>query len=166
MKVLTPLLVSLVTCRVISYVRVCLFLTLCKVSVNGEKLGITLVTDADSEAHSDSGWFTDNDMNGSWDPSGATVISLNGSEISVSGNGTYVRDGNVYIVKSGKYVLSGTLDSGSVIVDAEKYSKVWLLFSGVNISCDTDACLRVDQADKVFLTLAEGTENILNGGSS
>ena len=151
--------------------RICVIVTVLSLIVtilfmNGEKLGITLVTDADSEAHSDSEWFTDNDMNGSWDPSGATVISLNSSEISVSGNGAYVRDGNVYIVKSGKYVLSGTLDSGSVIVDAEKYSKVWLLFSGVNISCDTDACLRVDQADKVFLTLAEGTENVLNGGSS
>lgn len=40
MKVLTPLLVSLVTCRVISYVRVCLFLTLCKVSVLSAHLAI------------------------------------------------------------------------------------------------------------------------------
>ena len=151
--------------------RICIIVTVLSLIVtilfmNGEKLGITLVTDADSEAHSDSEWFTDNDMNGSWDSSGATAISLNGTEISVSGNGAYVKDGNVYIVQSGKYVLSGTLDSGSVIVDAKKYSKVWLLFDGVNISCDTDACLRVDQADKVFLTLAEGTENILNGGSN
>lgn len=39
-KVLAPLLVSLVTSRVISYVRVCLFLTLCKMSVLSAHLAI------------------------------------------------------------------------------------------------------------------------------
>lgn len=144
-------------------IALCLVITV--LFMNGEKLGIALVTDADSEAHSDSEWFTDNDMNGNWDTSGATFITLSGTSISISGNGAYVRNGNLYIVQSGKYVLSGNLEGGSVIVDAQQYSKVWILLNGVQISCDTDACLRVDQADKVFLTLAEGTENAMTGGS-
>ena len=133
--------------------------------MNGERLGITLVVDADAEAHSHSEFFTENDLNGDWDTSDATVITLEGDSIRISGNGAYVLDGDLVIVQTGKYVVSGTLSDGSIIVKAKKYSKVWLMLDGAEISCSDDACLRIDQAEKVFLTLAEGTENSMASGS-
>ena len=132
--------------------------------MNGQSIGIELVVDADSEAHSDSEYFTENDQLSEWDTSSATNITLDGDAISISGNNAYEYDGNVVISGSGKYVITGTLDDGYITVDANANSKVWILFNGVDISCSDNACLRVDEADKVFLTLAEGTTNTLTGG--
>lgn len=134
--------------------------------MNGEAFGLTRVIDTDSEYHSDDVWFTDNDQDAGWDTSAATVIALEGEDASVSGQGAYAYDGSVlYISNAGKYVVSGTLTDGSIVVDAADSSKVWILLDGVEISCADDACIRVDQADKVFLTLAEGTENRLSSGA-
>ena len=131
--------------------------------MNGSRLGIETIIDEDSEANSQSVYFTTNDLNGTWDTSTATVIRLQGSTASVTGGGAYVLNGSVYITGAGWYVVSGTLDDGSIVVDAASSSKVWILLNGVTIACSDDACLRVNQADKVFITLAEGTENVLKG---
>lgn len=145
---------------------VLLSLVLTILFMNGERLGIALVVDADSEAHSDSAYFTSNDLDGDWDDSGATVITFSGDTIQISGSGAYVLDGDVVIVQSGLYVASGTLNDGKIVINAEKYSKIWLKLDGVTVTCSDDACIRVDQADKVFLTLAAGSENSLTSGES
>ena len=132
--------------------------------MNGQTIGIELVVDADSEAHSDSEYFTENDRLSDWDTSSATYITLEGDSVSISGSNAYEYDGSVVISGSGKFVITGTLDDGYVAVDANANSKVWILLDGVDISCSDNACLRVDEADKVFLTLAEGTTNTLTGG--
>jgi len=132
--------------------------------MNGQTLGITMVVDADSEAHSDNEYFTDNDQLSDWDTGSATYITLEGDTISINGSNAYEYDGNLVISNSGRYVITGTLDDGYISVDANANSKVWILFRNVDISCSDNACLRVDQADKVFLTLGEGTVNTLSGG--
>ena len=132
--------------------------------MNGQSFGIELMVDADSEAHSDNEYFTENDEISDWDTASATYITLDGDSITVSGNNAYEYEGNLVIAGSGKFVVSGTLDDGYITVDANANSKVWILLDGVDISCSDNACLRVDEADKVFLTLAEGTANTLSGG--
>ena len=134
--------------------------------VNGEALGLRTMVDADAEAHSDDSYFTSNDLNGGWDASDATTITLEGDSASVVGNGAYAWDGSVTIGASGTYVVSGTLDDGSIVVDANDNSKVWILLDGVTIYNDDDACIIVDQADKVFLTLADGSTNTLTCGDT
>ncbi|MCR5094971.1 MAG: carbohydrate-binding domain-containing protein, partial [Lachnospiraceae bacterium] len=96
----------------------------------------------------------------------AVRITLNGTKISVSGKGAAAEDGGVRITSGGSYLITGTLDDGNIIVDADRSDKVYLTFDGVNITCDSDACLRVEQADKVVLTLSDGTENSLTGGET
>lgn len=147
----------------ICVVVLALTLLLTLLFINGERLGLQVVVDEDSEAHSSASYFTANDLDGSWDSSGATLITLQGGSASISGSGAYAYNGDVVISSAGLFVLSGSLTDGSVIVDAHSNSKVWLLFNGVELSCSDNACLRVEQADKVFLTLAEGTENSLIG---
>ena len=132
--------------------------------MNGQSIGIELVVDADSEAHSDNEYFTENDQLSGWDTSTATYITLEGDTVSISGNNAYEYNGSVVITGSGQFVITGTLDNGYICVDANANSKVWILLNGVDISCSDNACLRVDEADKVFLTLAEGTTNTLTGG--
>ena len=134
--------------------------------MNGERLGIQVVVDEDQEYHSGVTYFTVNDMDGSWDASSATVITLNGTSAKISGNGAYTVGGDVVIHNAGRYVISGTLEDGSIIVDTYRSAKVWILLDGAYINCTDDACFRVEQADKVFLTLAEGTENCMTSGDT
>ena len=129
--------------------------------MNGEAYGIQVIVDEDAEAYGHAVPFTENDKNGTWDTSRATQITLNGDEVSVFGGGAYAFDGNVMITGKGKYVISGTLADGSVIVDADSSAKIWIMLDGVEITCSTGACFDVEQADKVFLSLAEGSENRL-----
>lgn len=143
-----------------------LALLLTMVFMNGESLGITKVIDEDRENNSDSAYFTTNDQWSDWSTDGATVITLNGDSAKVSGSGAYANGAHVVITQSGSYVVSGTLTDGNLTVDAKSSSKVWILLNGVDIICSDDAALRVDQADKVFLTLAEGTENSLTSGET
>ena len=63
---------------------VCLLtLLLTVLFINGEALGIEVVTDADAG----DGLFTANDLNGDWNRSGATQITLTGDSGSVKGSG-------------------------------------------------------------------------------
>lgn len=151
--------------------RICIIITLAALLVtvlfmNGEKLGIERIVDEDAEKYSDLDQFTANDQNGEWDAEGATVITLNGDSATVSGNGAYANKGSVVITNAGKYVLSGTLTDGTISVDAYISSKVWLLLDGVDITSSNNAAIRVEEADKVFITLAEGSENFLTSGET
>ena len=148
----------------VAIVICCLILT--ALFINGESLGITKIVDEDAEQNSDSEYFTANDQDGNWDTSDAVVITLTGDGAEISGNGAYANDGNVVITNAGYYVVSGSLTDGYLSVDAYDSSKVFILLNGVEINCSDDACIRVEQADKVFLTLAEGSQNTLTSGSS
>ena len=150
--------------------KICIAVTVLAVVItilfmNGERLGIKKVVDEDAEGYVTESGFTQNDMNGDWDTSDATVISLENDTAVITGNGAYTYDGDVYISNAGKYVISGKLTNGRLIVDAYDSSKVWILLDGVDIYCEDDAAIRVDQADKVFLTLAEGSKNYVESGA-
>ena len=132
--------------------------------MNGEALGIRVIRDEDSEANEDSGYFTTNDQNTAW--TATTTITLSGDTATVSGSGAYANGGSVTIASAGYYDVTGTLTDGSLIVDAGKNAKVFLRLNGVTITCSDDAAIRVNQADKVFLTLAEGTENTATSGET
>lgn len=142
-----------------------LFLTIA--FMNAEKLGITPVENQDAENYTANAYFTDNDQDGDWaDNAYTTHITLNGTGGTISGNGAYFQDGNLVIANGGWYEIAGTLDNGSIIVKAENSSKVWIRLNGVSVTCTDGACLRIDQAEKVFLTLAEGTDNTFTSGNT
>ena len=130
--------------------------------MNGETLGITVLADEDAG----DGMFTENDLEGAWDTANATQIRLSDEGRTVSGNGAYVYEGDIHIVYAGRYVLTGSLSDGSVVIEADGDDKIWLMLEGVSIRCEDNATLLVEQAEKVFLTLGEGTENVLSSGSA
>ncbi len=69
--------------------------------MNGSQLGITTIVDADAEANSDNTHFTENDLDGAWDTSDATTITLEGTDATISGTGAYAYDGGVVIGRAG-----------------------------------------------------------------
>ena len=70
------------------------------------------------------------------------------------------------ILEEATYIISGTLNNGIILVDAEDTAKLQIVLNGVSITNESSAALYILSADKVFVTLAEGTENTLaNGGS-
>ncbi len=129
--------------------------------VFGKKLGIKAVSTESDAKEETSSYVTNKDLDYDWDESKATFITLSGSEASIKGDGAYVAYGDLYIKKGGYYVLSGDAEDLSVIVETDESSKVWIKLNSVNITCIDDACIKVKEADKVFLTLPDGSESSL-----
>lgn len=122
------------------------------------------VSAASDIAKEESDLFTDRDYDDSYDESGSVHITLSGDSASADSDAVRISGTTVRITEEATYVISGTLDDGMLVVDASDTAKVQLVFDGVQISSGTSAALYVLEADKVFLTLAEGTENALSNG--
>ena len=120
---------------------------------------------AAEENESGSGWFSDRDLGGDYDEN-TVAVQLTGTGASASSDSVSVSGSNVVISGAGTYLISGSLENGSIIVNAAKEDKVQLVMNGVSIHSDSYAAIYVKQADKVFITLAEGTQNTLSNGGS
>ena len=105
--------------------------------------------------------FSDRDLDGSYDESKATRIALSDGGTTVTGNGATVSGNTVTITAAGTYLISGTLSEGQIKVEANEADKVQLVLSGATVTSANSAALHVAKADKVFLTLANGSENTL-----
>jgi hypothetical protein len=108
--------------------------------------------------------FSKRDYQSDYDVEDSTAITLNGSSASCDSDSVQITDGTVTITDEGTYILSGSLDDGMVIVNAKEDSKVQLVLNGVTIQSKTSAAIYVLQADKVFVTLADNSENTLSNG--
>ena len=110
--------------------------------------------------------FSDRDYETDYEDEDYVLITLSGTDAQCESSAVTVSDGMVTITEAGTYVVSGTLTDGTICVDAGDGDKVWLVLAGVSITSEDFAAIYVISADKVFLTLADGTENTLaNGGS-
>ena len=113
----------------------------------------------------DEDMFTGRDQRTAYDPDKAVTIRLNGTAATASSNSVQINGSTVIIKEEATYVIRGEFN-GMLVVDAPETAKLQLVFDGVQITSDTSAALYIREADKVFVTLAEGTANSLaNGGS-
>lgn len=116
--------------------------------------------------------FTDRDLDVGYEESDSVKISLSDDATTVSSGSSdnsstddtvdgVTVDGNVITITSGgTYIISGTLSEGQLVVDADD-EKVKLVLDNADITCATSAAIYVKSAGKTFITLAEGSENIL-----
>ena len=134
---------------------------------SGSAVTTTSTEQTANNAVSKSEMFTERDLSGDYDESEAETITLNGSSAETSAKSGVSIDGSVItITEEGVYVVSGTLSDGQIIVEADDAAKVQIVLKDASITSSDSAALYVKSADKVFVTLAEGTENTLaNGGS-
>lgn len=102
-------------------------------------------------SQNDGDMFTNRDLSGTYED--AKTITLG--------------SGDVSITEAGTYLLTGTLDGGMITVNVTgENDKVQLVLSGASIYSDTGAAICVLDADKVFITLADGTENTVEVGET
>jgi hypothetical protein len=109
--------------------------------------------------------FTARDLEVGYEETTATKIILNGDSIAVSGEGATSAGNILTISKEGSFVVEGILKDGQIIIDADDNDKIQLVLNGASITCLSNAPIYIKNADKVFLTLAEATENNLIDGT-
>lgn len=126
-------------------------------SSDSEDVGFTK-TDADM--------FTDRDFNTDYDENDSILIQLNGSSATASSKSVQISGSTITITEDATYIISGTLDDGMIIVDAPDTAKIQMVLNGVNINSKTFAPIYILEADKVFITLADGAENTLSNGGT
>lgn len=110
-------------------------------------------------------YFSNRDFDSSYDAQ-STWITLEADTATCSGSGVTIDGSTVTITAEGTYILAGALEDGQILVNVQKDEKVQLVLEGVSVCSSTGAALYVQQADKVFVTTAEGTENTFTNGGS
>ncbi|WP_244833493.1 carbohydrate-binding domain-containing protein [Clostridium sp. BJN0001] len=111
---------------------------------------------------SSSDMFTDRDMEVGYDENECIKINLSDNDSSCSDSNVKI-DGNIItITKEGNYIITGELTEGQIIVETEKTEKVQLILDNANISNSSSAPIYVKESDKVFITTAEDSNNVLN----
>lgn len=130
-----------------------------KNSENGEPV------DADFSQTQDD-MFSNRDSKTEYDASGSVKIQLNGSSATCSSNKVQIDGSKITITDEGTYIISGTLDDGMIIVNAEESDKPQLILDNANITSKTSAPIYILEGDKVFITLADGSTNTLTNGGT
>ena len=120
----------------------------------------TTLAEATSEVVVDTE-FTASDLEVGYEESSATYITLKNNDAEVSGAGATAKDGVITISDEGTYVISGSIDDGQILVEAEDSDKVQLVLNGVTIHCSDNAPIYIKSADKVFITLEKNAINTL-----
>ena len=128
-------------------------------TVSSENITATTISAIDT-----SSVFSDRDLAGTYDESEAIPITLNGDSASCDSSSVVIDGSTITITAEGIYLISGTLNDGQIIVNAGDTDKVQLVLAGTDITSTTSAAIYALEADKVFVTLAEGMENTLTNG--
>lgn len=110
--------------------------------------------------------FSDRDSKNSYDESAAVNIELNGDSIVCNSDSVSIDGSRITLLNEGTYLVSGVLNNGQILVDADDTDKVQIVLTGTDITSTTSAAIYSLNADKVFVTLAEGTDNVLTNSGS
>ena len=104
--------------------------------------------------------FSDRDKEIGYDETQSVSIELADNGIAATADTVGISDSVVTIKDEGTYIFTGALSDGQVVVDADS-KKVQLVLNGVDITSKSSATIYVKEADKVFITLADKSENKL-----
>ena len=134
---------------IVSVILVAITVTACSLNKNNTDNQTDTSSGKTSEVKTDaaqSDYFTERDLDPSYEEKDAKQLRPGNS-------GTAITEEGVYIL-SGKY-------EGGVIIDAGESAKVQLVLNNAEITNSTGPAIYVKSADKVFITLQEGTANTL-----
>lgn len=126
----------------------------------------TTITTAEIKATTVS--FKESDYYFDWKNSSYTTITLNGDSAAVTGANATATGSVVTITASGTYVISGTLNDGSIVVNIDKTvdtETIFLVLNGADITSKTSAPIYVMQSDKTVILMENGTQNSVFCGS-
>ena len=94
--------------------------------------------------------FTDRDLKQNVDISNAIQYTVSNNK-------------NINITKEGTYLISGSAENVSIIVETDDESKVQLVLSDLIITNESTPCVYVKNADKVFVTITKNNSLTVNG---
>lgn len=137
----------------------------CQTTTENSSLSVNAATTPETVVDTAS-MFSERDLRGEYDESTAVPIKLEGDRISCDSDAVSVDGTCLTLTDGGTYLISGTLSDGQIVVDADETDKVQLVLSGVEITSSDSAAIYSLNADKVFVTLAEGTDNTLTNGGT
>ena len=109
--------------------------------------------------------FSDRELEGTWEDRDTITVTATGDTFKASGKGAKLKDGQLYITAEGVYVISGSLTI-PVVIEAGKKDKVQLVLQDVEIAVTDGPAIRIEEADKVFITLPEGTTSTITDGAA
>lgn len=120
------------------------------------------ITDGSSATTSETSvddMFTDRDMEIGYSEADSVKIDLaDGASVATDAS-VEISGDTITITDEGTYILSGSLTNGQIIVNAEKTDKLQIVLANVSIAHKSSAALYIKQADKVFVSTANGSEN-------
>lgn len=99
-----------------------------------------------------------------WDSTKVVKITLNQTSIACTSKDVTINGTTATITAKGSYEISGTLNDGQIIVDAD--GLVRLILKNANISSSTTSPVFINQADKAIIILPEGTTSTIADGTN
>ena len=125
-------------------------------------------TDADTLGTSTeiSEMFTDRDLEIGYDEATCAKIELNSDSALSNSNAVNVSGSTVTITDEGVYLVTGSLTDGMILIDADNADKIQLVLDDVEIYNENNAVIYVRNADKVFITTAADSSNVLSNGGT
>lgn len=123
------------------------------------------VTETDFSG-TDEDMFSNRDFKSEYDESESIRITLSNNTAICDSKNVLVEGSAITIIDEGTYILSGELEDGMIIVDAEDTDKLQIVLEGVSINSESSAPIYILGGDKVFITLAPETKNYLSNGGS
>lgn len=122
-------------------------------NTNGQTVVSTIINEEEM--------FTDRDFRTEYDVEKAVSVTLDTDTIVCKSDAVKIKDTTITLSEEGTYVFSGTLNDGMIVVDADKSAKLQIVLNNASITSRSSAPLYILKADKVFVTLAEGSTNTL-----
>ena len=96
----------------------------------------------------------------SYDESQASQITLTDQTATVTGQGASFSDQTLTITQAGTYVLTGNGKNIKLVVEAADTDQVHLVFQNLTLEGE-GTLLRINKAQEVVISLAEGSQNAL-----
>lgn len=110
--------------------------------------------------------ITDDDYYTTYTDTSVSKITLKGTSAETNSHNVEIDESNITILGGGVYVIAGTLDDGSIVVDSADGAEVRLVLNGANITSSDFSAMYIKQSAKTVISLVPGTESSLTDGNS
>jgi hypothetical protein len=87
------------------------------------------------------------------------------SELSTTGSGVSVSGKVITISKAGTYYVTGTASDAQIVIDAADDAEVTIIFNGASLTSTAGPAVLEKNADKLILSTAKNSVNIVDGGT-
>ncbi|MDE6863137.1 MAG: carbohydrate-binding domain-containing protein, partial [Eubacterium sp.] len=105
--------------------------------------------------------FTSRDISAKYDEN-VYNIQLKDNNSSCDNPKTVINKNVITLTNTGTYIIEGELSDGQIIVDADSTDKIQLVLNNASVNNNSSSAIKIVQAKKVFITLAENSSNTLS----